>query len=75
MIHVTITAKPMQQEQNNKKDINNIRSHRQCDMEKWIKNSTNTKHLQFEDSYKISKQKYTRHKSNRKLTPSKYELE
>ena len=30
------------------------------------KHLMNTKHLQCEDSYKISKQKYTRHKSNRK---------
>ena len=30
------------------------------------KHLMNTKHLKCEDSYKISKQKYTRHKSNRK---------
>ena len=59
----------------NKEDINTVRSHQQCGRKKWIQSSANTKHLQYKDSCKISKQKYTKHKSNRELTSSEYEFE
>ena len=60
---------------NNNEDINFVRSHQQCDRKKWIQTSANTKHLQCKDPCKIPKQMYTKHRSNRELTPSEYELE